>query len=62
MTETIVVVDDEPEVRALAREALEALGYIVLDTGDPQQALRNREGSAGSATLDKCCHAADEGR
>jgi hypothetical protein len=40
MTETILVVDDEPEVRALAREALEALGYIVLDTGDPQQALR----------------------
>lgn len=40
MAETILVVDDEPEVRALAREALEAWGYIVLDTGDPQQALR----------------------
>lgn len=40
MYETILVVDDEPEVCALAREALESFGYIVLDTGDPQQALR----------------------
>ena len=40
MAETILVVDDEPEVRALAREVLESLGYTVFDTGDPQQALR----------------------
>jgi DNA-binding NtrC family response regulator len=40
MGETILVVDDEPEVRAFAREALEFLGYTVLDTGDPQRALR----------------------
>jgi two-component system cell cycle sensor histidine kinase/response regulator CckA len=40
MAETILVVDDEPEIRALAREALESLGYTVVDAGDPQQALR----------------------
>jgi len=40
MSETILVVDDEAEVRAVAREALQALGYVVLDTGDPQHALR----------------------
>ena len=40
MNEPILVVDDEPEVRAFAREALESLGYTALDTGDPQRALR----------------------
>jgi CheY-like chemotaxis protein len=37
MAETILVVDDEPEVRAVAREALQSLGYTVVDTGDPQR-------------------------
>jgi two-component system cell cycle sensor histidine kinase/response regulator CckA len=40
MADTILVVDDEPEVRGFAREALRSLGYVVLDTGDPQRALR----------------------
>lgn len=40
MYETILVVDDEPEMRSFVAEALQTLGYIVLDTGDPQQALR----------------------
>jgi two-component system, cell cycle sensor histidine kinase and response regulator CckA len=40
MAETILVVDDEPDVRVFAREALESLGYTALDTGDPQRALR----------------------
>lgn len=35
-----MVVDDEPDVRALARDALLSLGYAVLETGDPQHALR----------------------
>ena len=39
-SETILIVDDEREIREYAREALEGLGYTVLDTGDPQQALR----------------------
>ena len=38
--ETILIVDDEPEVRALARDMLKAKGYTTLDTGDPTLALR----------------------
>ena len=38
--ETILIVDDEPEVRALARDMLKAEGYTTLDTGDPTLALR----------------------
>jgi len=38
--ETILVVDDEDEVRSLIRDILEARGYTILDTGDPRQALR----------------------
>lgn len=38
--ETILVVDDEDDVRALARDVLETRGYTVLDTGDPRHALR----------------------
>ncbi len=38
--ETILIVDDEPEVRALARDMLKVKGYTTLDTGDPTLALR----------------------
>ena len=38
--ETILIVDDEPEVRAVARDMLKAQGYTTLDTGDPMLALR----------------------
>ena len=38
--ETILIVDDEPEIRAIAREMLKAKGYATLDTGDPALALR----------------------
>jgi DNA-binding response OmpR family regulator len=40
LAETLLVVDDEANVRALARDALVSLGYVVLETGDPQHALR----------------------
>jgi len=40
MNETILVVDDEPSARMAARDALQSLGYVVLDTDDPQQALQ----------------------
>jgi two-component system, cell cycle sensor histidine kinase and response regulator CckA len=40
---TILVVDDEPEVRALVREVLTLHGYAVLDTGDPFEARRIAE-------------------
>jgi CheY-like chemotaxis protein len=38
--ETILVVDDEDDIRIVVRKMLEAKGYTVLDTGDPHQALR----------------------
>jgi CheY-like chemotaxis protein len=38
--ETVLIVDDEPEVRAVARDMLKAKGYNTLDTGDPTLALR----------------------
>lgn len=38
--ETILIVDDEPEVRAVARDMLKAKGYTTLDTGDPTLAFR----------------------
>ena len=38
--ETILIVDDEPDVRAVARDMLKAGGYGTLDTGDPMLALR----------------------
>jgi CheY-like chemotaxis protein len=37
---TILVVDDDPEVLAVAADLLGAAGYIVLSTGDPCEALR----------------------
>ncbi len=41
--QTILVVDDEPEVRALVREILTLHGYNVIDTGDPMEARRIAE-------------------
>jgi DNA-binding NtrC family response regulator len=37
---TILVVDDEEVVRSVVRDMLESDGYNILDTGDPQHALR----------------------
>ena len=37
---TILVVDDEAEVRALVREVLTQHGFAVIDTGDPLEARR----------------------
>ncbi|MBI2216622.1 MAG: response regulator [Candidatus Rokubacteria bacterium] len=38
--ETILVVEDEDDVRAIEREMLEAYGYTVLEAGHPEVALR----------------------
>ncbi|HEV8530825.1 MAG TPA: response regulator, partial [Methylomirabilota bacterium] len=38
--ETILVVDDDPEVLALAADLLGVAGYKVMSTGDPCEALR----------------------
>jgi CheY-like chemotaxis protein len=42
-TETILLVEDEEEVRSLAREILERQGYAVLDARDAAEALRIAE-------------------
>jgi CheY-like chemotaxis protein len=39
-TETILLVEDADPVRKVAREILVRRGYLVLDTGDPDEALR----------------------
>ena len=46
---TIMVVDDEPMVRALARRALEAYGYTVLEAEDGREALRVLGAEEGAA-------------
>jgi CheY-like chemotaxis protein len=38
--EIVLVVDDEPDIRTVVRGMLTAKGYTVLETGDPQQAIR----------------------
>ena len=38
-TGTILLVEDQPAVRGLTRRILEARGYQVLDTGDPEAAI-----------------------
>ena len=38
--ETILLVDDEAEIRMVVRKMLESRGYVVLDAGDPHEALR----------------------
>jgi two-component system cell cycle sensor histidine kinase/response regulator CckA len=38
--ETILVVDDDPEVLSLAVDILQMAGYTVLSTADPRHALR----------------------
>ena len=37
---TILIVDDEPEMRGVLREVLAPRAYAVLDTGDSEEALR----------------------
>ncbi|MHB1414090.1 MAG: ATP-binding protein, partial [Chloroflexota bacterium] len=49
--ETILVVEDEPAVRALVVRVLEAAGYTVLQEGDPAEALKLYEEYGGLVHL-----------
>jgi len=49
--ETILVVEDEPAVRALARDVLRAQGYAVLEAQHGREALRISEQHAGRIDL-----------
>jgi two-component system, cell cycle sensor histidine kinase and response regulator CckA len=49
--ETVLLVEDEPEVRDLAREILEGGGYTVLQACDPQEAVLMAERHAGPIRL-----------
>jgi two-component system cell cycle sensor histidine kinase/response regulator CckA len=49
--ETVLVVDDEPAVRELARAVLERAGYTVLTAGDGEEALRVVAGHPGAIHL-----------
>jgi two-component system cell cycle sensor histidine kinase/response regulator CckA len=46
-SETILLVEDEEEVRELAREILEQMGYTLLTAGDPAESIRISRGGAG---------------
>ncbi|MGH7893052.1 MAG: PAS domain S-box protein [Candidatus Binatia bacterium] len=48
---TVLLVEDEPDVRALAREVLEAAGYTVLEAGSPEEALTTCERHQGRIHL-----------
>jgi signal transduction histidine kinase/ActR/RegA family two-component response regulator len=50
-SETILVVEDEQAVRAVARRMLEAYGYKVLEAGDGEAALRLSERHPGAIDL-----------
>jgi two-component system cell cycle sensor histidine kinase/response regulator CckA len=48
---TVLVVEDEPAVRAVARRVLERAGYVVIEAPDGQTALRIAETRAGAIHL-----------
>jgi len=49
--ETVLLVEDEPEVRRLTREILEMHGYAVLEAGDGATALQTAREHAGAIDL-----------
>jgi two-component system cell cycle sensor histidine kinase/response regulator CckA len=40
MAQTILLIDDDPDIRTVAQAALNRLDYLVLETADPQHAIR----------------------
>jgi PAS domain S-box-containing protein len=49
--ETILVVEDDPEVRALVREILDSVGYNIIVAEDGEDAMRVAAGYAGDIRL-----------
>lgn len=49
--ETILIVDDEPEMLGVAVDMLQAKGHTTLQTGDPLEALRIARTEAGAIDL-----------
>jgi two-component system, cell cycle sensor histidine kinase and response regulator CckA len=49
--QTVLVVDDEAAVRSAVREILQATGYIVLEAGSGEEALRSCAGQEGPIHL-----------
>lgn len=49
--ETVLIVEDEPQVRSLAREVLSQEGYRVLEASDGEEGLAVAEGHAGPIHL-----------
>lgn len=49
--ETILLVEDEPSLRALTKKMLETMGYTVLDAGNPSEAMKIAEGYPGEIHL-----------
>jgi CheY-like chemotaxis protein len=50
-TETVLLVEDDSDLRAVARELLLARGYAVLDSGDPEEAIRVADEYSGRIHL-----------
>ncbi len=50
-TETVMVVEDQPEVRALIKAVLETYGYVVLEAGEGNEALSLQQGHPGAIDL-----------
>ena len=49
--ETILLVDDEPQVRAVIRDVLELKGFTVLEAGDAVEAAKVEAGVVGPIHL-----------
>jgi PAS domain S-box-containing protein len=50
-TETVLLIEDEPGVRSVARAALQGQGYQVLEAGSGEEALRVADGHGGQLDL-----------
>ncbi len=52
--ETILLVDDEPDVRAVARDVLAAKGYRILEAANAEEALRVAQSRRSTASRSTC--------